>query len=233
MSKTAQRATIATRHRRYIPEISQSALVTPATGYRPQPWSALDPLVPRHVQNKHGRAAERHFHWIGHVELARLHDRGHRVDELASGVAGLPNDRDHFVDLRLLHPGEDRGVGLLEEAPLRVQPRDPEILVGERVDERSRVLRMHDRHDHLHRAATIPRASRDAARWSTEIGHFWRCGRGRARASIHSPFATRHPSLGREAHKLIDLAADVRGHRLLRAVAVDHDEAARFGRGEA
>lgn len=48
-----------------------------------------------------------------------------------------------------------------------------------------------------------------------------------------SPFATRHPSLGRQADKLIDLAADVRGHLLLRTVTVDHHETARFGRGEA
>src|SRR6266446_4134251 len=51
-----------------------------------------------------------------------------------------------------------------------MQPRDPEILIGERVDEGSRVLRMDDRHHHLHRAATIPRASRRAlmvnADWS-------------------------------------------------------------------
>src|SRR5437762_4178456 len=51
------------------------------------------------------------------------------------------------------------------------------------------------------------------------------------RPSAH-PFAPRHPSLGREAKNLIDLAADVRGHALLRAVAIDHDETAGLGRGE-
>src|SRR5207253_3439231 len=69
--------------------------------------------------------------------------------------------------------------------------------------------------------------------WSTEIGHFWRCAHGWRRASLRSPFATRHPSLGREAQELIDLAADVRGHRLLGTVAVDHYEAAGLGRDEA
>src|SRR5205807_3660196 len=52
-------------------------------------------------------------------------------------------------------------------------------------------------------------------------------------ATIRSPFAPRHPSLGREAQKLIYLAADVRGHRLLGTVAVDHHEAAGLGRGKA
>src|SRR2546421_497349 len=53
-------------------------------------------------------------------------------------------------------------------------------------------------------------------------------------SSTCPPSATRASRrLGREARKLIDLAADVRGHRFLEAVAVDHDKAAGLGRGEA
>src|SRR5882724_8009967 len=110
-----------------------------------------------------------------------------------------------------------------------MQARNAELLVGERVDERSRVLRMHDRDHQLHRAATIPRGSAEPIRWSTEIGHFSRCGGYGHRATFGSPFATRHPSLGRKAQELIDLAADVRGNRLWRAVAVHDHEAAGLG----
>jgi len=53
-----------------------------------------------------------------------------------------------------------------------------------------------------------------------------------AGALFRSPFATRHPSLGRKAQELIDLAADVRGHHVFVAVAIYDHEAARLGRGE-
>src|SRR5207253_6693505 len=158
-SKTARLATIAIGRHRYIPKIRQTAQITWRRCYRLCTWLALDPLVPRDIDYEDGRSAEGHFHGIGHVELARFHDRGHRVDELAPRVAGLADRRDDVVDLRLLDPGKDRGMRLRQETALRVQPRDPEILVGQRVDKGARVLRMDDRHHQLHRAATIPRAS--------------------------------------------------------------------------
>src|SRR4030081_1324298 len=129
--------------------------------YRRRQWSTLDPLVPRDVHHEDGRPAKGHFDWIWHVELARFHDRGHRIDELTPRVAGLADGRDDVFNLRFLDPGEDRGMGLLQEPALGVQPSYAEILVGKRVDKRSGVLRMDDRHHQLHRAATIPRASRE------------------------------------------------------------------------
>jgi len=103
---------------RYIAEIGHLALLICGATYRPPPWSALDPLVPRHVEDEDRRATEGDFDRIRHVELARLHDRGHRVDELAAGVAGLSDRREHVVNLRLFDPREDRGVRLLQEPTL-------------------------------------------------------------------------------------------------------------------
>src|SRR5438093_9477070 len=55
---------------------------------------------------------------------------------------------------------------------------------------------------------------------------------GMAAATLRSPFATRHPSLGRKAQELIDLAADVRGHHVFAAITIYDHEAPRFGCGE-
>src|SRR5437764_9807948 len=84
-----------------------------------------DALVSRHVQNKHSGATERDLNRVRHVELARLHDRGHWVDELTACVARLADRREHVVDLLLFHPRQDRGMRLLEESTLRVKPRHP------------------------------------------------------------------------------------------------------------
>src|SRR5439155_21348280 len=77
-------------------------------------------------------------------------------------------------------------------------------------------------------------ASLEALRRSTQIGHFWRCGgRHVGRPFAHPSPRMRHPSLGREAKKLIDLPPEVRGHRLLWAGAGGHDAPALCGRCEA
>src|SRR2546427_10608161 len=60
---------------RYIAEIRQLVLLIRRATYRPSPWSASDPLVPRHVEDEHGRATEGDLDLVGHVELAWLHDR--------------------------------------------------------------------------------------------------------------------------------------------------------------
>ena len=103
-----------------------------------------------------------------------VHTLGARV--IPIGVVGRDRAGDEL--LSLFDAGKDRRVGLFQEATLRMESCDAEVLVGERVNERSRVLRMHDRHHQLHRAATIPRATSDPFGWSTQIGHFWRCGQG-------------------------------------------------------
>src|SRR3989475_12344099 len=103
---------------RYIAQISQPVMLIPHATYRPSPWSALDPLVPRHVQDEDRRATEGDLDRIRHVELARLHDRGHRGDELAARMAGLSDRREHVVNLRLFDPPEGRGVRLLQETTL-------------------------------------------------------------------------------------------------------------------
>ena len=46
--------------------------------------SSLQPLEPLHGQHEDRRAANLDFERIGHEELARLHDRGHRVHDLRS-----------------------------------------------------------------------------------------------------------------------------------------------------
>jgi len=103
---------------RYIAEIRQLVLLIRRATYRPSPWSASDPLVPRHVEDEHRRATEGDLDRVGHVELAWLHDRRHRVNELAARVAGLSDRREHVVNLWLFDAREDRGVRLLEEPAL-------------------------------------------------------------------------------------------------------------------
>src|SRR2546425_11495439 len=98
--------------------MDQMVRIITRTAYLPRWWSGLDPLVPRDVHNEDGRSAKGHFDRIRHVELARLHDRRHRVDELAPCVTGLPDRRDHVVDLRLLDSRPDGGVGLLPKPAL-------------------------------------------------------------------------------------------------------------------
>src|SRR5882672_5150693 len=68
--------------------------------------------------------------------------------------------------------------------------------------------------------------------WSTQVGHFWRCEHRSPRAQLPHPSPRGIRRLGREAQKLIDLAADVRGNHLLGTVALDHHEPAGVGRGE-
>src|SRR2546428_12209250 len=103
---------------RYIAQISQPVMLIPHATYRPSPWSALDPLVPRHVEDEDRRATEGDLDWIRHVELARLHDRGHRGDELAARMAGLSDRRGHVVNFRLFDPPHDRGGRLLPQPTL-------------------------------------------------------------------------------------------------------------------
>ena len=107
-----------TARSRFIAEIRHLLMLIRHATYRPSPWSASDPLVPRHVQDEDGRTTEGDLDRVRHVELAWLHDRGHRVDELAARVAGLPDRREHVVNLWLFDPRKDGGVRLLEETTL-------------------------------------------------------------------------------------------------------------------
>src|ERR1700704_3946476 len=57
----------------------------------------LEPFVSRNVDHENGCASEGHFDRIRHVELARLHDRRHRIDELLTRMAGLADDREDVL----------------------------------------------------------------------------------------------------------------------------------------
>jgi hypothetical protein len=53
---------------------------------------------------------------VRHIELARLHDRRHRVHELAPSVAAGADDLQQLIDLVVLDPHQDRRVALLQES---------------------------------------------------------------------------------------------------------------------
>src|SRR5688572_7422404 len=80
-----------------------------------------EPLETLDWLDEDGRAADLHLDGVGHVELARLHDRRHRVHELLPGMAVGADDGQHVVDLIVLDAEQDRRVALLQEAAGRVE----------------------------------------------------------------------------------------------------------------
>src|SRR5581483_10897168 len=130
----------------------------------------LQPFVPRDIEHEYGGPAERDLDRIGHVELARLHDRRHRADVLRSCVTRLADRGEHILDLRLLDTDEDRRVALLEEATLRLETGDAVLLVREGVDKRARVLGMHDRDHELHTTRMLREGAEQAVDLATDIG---------------------------------------------------------------
>src|SRR5436190_9206875 len=103
-------------------------------------------------KNEDGRAADFDLERVRHEELAGLHDRRHRVDDLRPRRAVGPDDVHDLVDVVLLDAEDDRRVRLLEESARALQPRRPELLVEERRDEGARVLAVDDRNDEFHPA---------------------------------------------------------------------------------
>ena len=87
---------------------------------RPAKWgppsvSVLETLEALDGKDEDRRAADLHLDRVRHVELARFHDRWHRVDELPSRVAVGADELEHGVDLVVFDAYQDRGIALLEE----------------------------------------------------------------------------------------------------------------------
>src|SRR5207244_10599818 len=101
-------------------------------------------------EDENGGAPHLHLDRIGHVELARLHDRRHGVDELLARVAVGADHLEHGVDLVVLDPHQDGCVALLQESAGGMEARGPELALQERVDEGGRVLLVHYGRDELH-----------------------------------------------------------------------------------
>jgi hypothetical protein len=116
----------------------------------------LQPLEALDGHDEDGRAADLDLERIGHEELARLHDRRHRVHHLRSRVATVADDAEDLLELLVLHADEDGRVRLLEEAAGAVEPRRPVLALEERVDEDARVLVVDDGDDELHAAEYRP-----------------------------------------------------------------------------
>src|SRR3954454_8832639 len=101
-------------------------------------------------KNEDGRAADFDLERVRHEELAGLHDRRHRIDDLRQRRAVRPDDRHHLVHVGVLDAEDDRRVRLLEEPARAVETRCPELLVEEGVDEGACVLVVDDGDDELH-----------------------------------------------------------------------------------
>jgi len=86
-----------------------------------------DPLETLDRQDEDGRPADLDLERVGHEELARLHDRWHRVHHLRPGVAGVADDPEDRINLIILDPEDDRRVRLLQEAARAVQSGGPSI----------------------------------------------------------------------------------------------------------
>ena len=59
-----------------------------------------EPLEALDGEDEDRRAADLDLERVGHEELARLHDRRHRVDDLRPRRAVRADDRHHLVDVR-------------------------------------------------------------------------------------------------------------------------------------
>ena len=92
----------------------------PLSRRRPDARAASEPLEALDREDEDGRPADLDLERVGHEELARLHDRRHRVDDLGPGRAVLADDPEDLVDLVVLDADDDRRVRLLEEAARRV-----------------------------------------------------------------------------------------------------------------
>ena len=122
-----------------------------------KPFEALD------GQDEDRRPADLDLERIGHEELAWLHDRRHRVDDLRPRRAVLADDAEHRLDLVVIDTDDDRGVRLLEKATRRVEPRRPVFGLEKGVHERSGVLVVHNGNHELHAAEdSAPRPARRA-----------------------------------------------------------------------
>src|SRR5512146_2098764 len=111
---------------------------------------ALDALEALDGQDEDRGTADLDLERVRHEELARLHDRRHRVDDLAARGAVLPNDPEDLLDPVVLHADDDRGVRLLQEPARGLQPRRAVLPLEQGVDERPGVLVVDDGDDELH-----------------------------------------------------------------------------------
>src|SRR4051812_11318285 len=117
--------------------------LTPLTG-------GLETLEPLDRQHEHRRAADFDLERVRHEELAWLHDRRHRIDDLGPRRAVLAHDVDDLVDLAFVDADHDRRVRLLEEPARAVEAGGAVLPFQQRVDEDAGVLVVDDRDDELH-----------------------------------------------------------------------------------
>src|ERR687897_2015673 len=117
--------------------------------------TSSEALEALHRQDEDGGAAHLDLDWVGHVELAGFHDRGHRVHELLARVAVCADELEHRVDLVVLHTDEDRRVSLLQEPARRVEAGGAVLLLEQRVDQRRGILVVDDGGDALHPGALL------------------------------------------------------------------------------
>src|SRR6476659_7945335 len=67
-----------------------------------------EPLEPLDREDEDGRAADLDLERVGHEELAGLHDRWHRVDDLSPGRAVVADDAEDLLDPDVIDTDDDR-----------------------------------------------------------------------------------------------------------------------------
>jgi len=131
---------------------------------------------------------------VRHEELARLHDRWHRVHDLRTRVTRLADDSEDVVDLGIVDAEDHGRVRLLQEAARAVEASGTEVAVEERVDEGPGVLVVDDRDDELHgreyRLSPSAFGGRDN-RGVTEFGPSGHSARCTMRAALRSAWRSR------------------------------------------
>src|SRR6185369_2268828 len=120
------------------------------SGAAPSREDGSEPLEALDRDDEDGGPADLDLERVGHEELARLHDRRHRVDDLGPRGAVLADDRQDLVDLVVLGTDDDRGVRLLEEPARRLEAGRPVLALEEGVDQVAGILVVDDREHELH-----------------------------------------------------------------------------------